>query len=121
MNESKTQKFQKLRICSYLVPVRGHGVMSFLCEEFLAYAVKKHYVSLSICFYRLRCKFYFSVATSPDVPDSRFDVVAPRPISPGMTARELFKTVIHYLRNDVTELRETAIIGLGHSNPLSFR
>jgi len=44
-----------------------------------------------------------------------------RPVSPGMTARELFKTVAQYIKCDVTEMRETAIVAFGHANELAFR
>ena len=44
-----------------------------------------------------------------------------RPVSPGMTARELFKNVAQYIKCELTEMRETAIVAFGHANDLAFR
>jgi len=45
----------------------------------------------------------------------------PRPVSPGMTARELFKSVVQYVKCELSEMRETAIVAFGHANELAFR
>jgi len=38
-----------------------------------------------------------------------------------MTARELFKNVVQYIKCELTEMRETAIVAFGHANELAFR
>ena len=48
-------------------------------------------------------------------------LTVPRPVSPGMTARELFKNVVQYMKCELTEMRETAIVAFGHANELAFR
>lgn len=63
--------------------------------------------------------YLFCSASSPDTPD-HFDLVS-RPVSPGMTARELFKSLTTYIKCEVTEMRETAVVGMGHINPPVFR
>ena len=63
---------------------------------------------------------FFSSASSPDTPE-RFDISS-RPVSPGMTARELFKNLTSaYIKCEVAEMRETTVFGLGHINPSAFR
>ena len=59
--------------------------------------------------------------SSPDVSDRSDGLTVPRPVSPGMTARELFKNVVQYIKCDLTEMRETAIIAFGHANELALR
>jgi len=58
--------------------------------------------------------------SSPDISD-RTDPTLARPVSPGMTARELFKTVVQYIKCELAEMRETAIVAFGHANELAFR
>ena len=38
-----------------------------------------------------------------------------------MTARELFKTVVQYIKCDLTEMRETTVVAFGHANELAFK
>jgi len=47
--------------------------------------------------------------------------VTARPVSPGLTAREMFKNVAQYIKCELTEMRETAIVAFGHANELAFR
>lgn len=59
-------------------------------------------------------------ASSPDTPD-HFEIVASHPVSPGMTAREMFKSLTAYIKCEVMEMRETAVVGMGHINPPVFQ
>ena len=38
-----------------------------------------------------------------------------------MTAKDLFKTLVPLIRCDVSDMRETVVIGLGRINPEAFR
>lgn len=62
----------------------------------------------------------FLSASSPDTPD-HFEIVASHPVSPGMTAREMFKSLTAYIKCEVMEMRETAVVGMGHINPPVFQ
>ena len=45
-----------------------------------------------------------------------------RPPSPGATAREMFKLhIIPFLKSETSDIRETAVLGLSHVNPMAFR
>jgi len=52
---------------------------------------------------------------------AQLSITSTRPVSPGMTARELYKTVVQYIKCELTEMRETAIVAFGHASELALR
>ena len=61
----------------------------------------------------MRCR------SSPDSTNSeRLEMKSP---SAHMTAKDLFKTLVPLIRCDVSDMRETVVIGLGRINPEAFR
>ncbi|ESO09038.1 hypothetical protein HELRODRAFT_109994 [Helobdella robusta] len=90
----------------------------------------KNYVIMGCCIaMRSHCvELHRCISPDPGLVGSvdylqqeRFDPTTIRPVSPGLSAREMFRNLMTYLKCDIAEMRETTVFALGHINYLAFR